>query len=693
MAQFGGKMNIDEKTEVLVNTISMDLFDLDEKDNQDLTGILKHFEILSVEVSALNNEALNKIIKILKDAIESLILREIEPIEDLDAFVKQIYLNFELLQNLIEKTISGSNHHEIIQKINDMPTVHESEPEESQELQLEQVDSELFGDFLNESREYIDSLESNIIELEKFPNNLRIINEIFRPFHTLKGVSSFMGLKKLNHISHETENILDLARNSKLRINKNVISVILIAIDHIKRIVYNLSEEDRTERINDNEIENLIILLKNLVNQPETNIIPEKISLPELRSEIHPESQPELSIDTSQDSPVSKKTDDSIRIKTDKLDYLIDTVGELVISFNLIREDKNIIQISDHEFIKKISQLSRVISDLQNASMALRMIPIGNTLQKMKRVVRDYTNQNHKDINLVLEGEETEIDRNIVDSLYDPLVHMIRNSCDHGIEDAEERQMLGKPKEGNVTLAAYHKGNSLVIDVIDDGKGLNKKKIYEKALEKGLIKKDDPLTDDQIFKLIFQPGFSTVEKVTKVSGRGVGMDVVQQAIKNLGGHVDIITETGVGSTFRLVFPLTLAIIEGMLVKVEDQLYIIPIGNIQRSLKPDKSQLNRVFEKGETLRLNDQLIPIIRLNKKFKLSETEKDLSESLLIILHTGNKEFAIAVDHLIGIQSVVVKSLGEKFKNLEGVSGATIMGDGRVGLILDANELYYEEK
>ncbi len=683
----GGLMDIDEKVLELINSVSMNLFDLEEKDNQDLAFLLNQIDILSVQLNVFNNDSLNKVIRIIANSVESLILRDIEPIDNLQDFIKGIYDQFELLQNLAESKSTESVHQEIIDKIQALPN-EEVAIEIPQENTLEQVDSDLFSDFINESKEYVYSLENNIIELEKHPKNAKIINEIFRPFHTLKGVSSFMGLKKLNHISHETENILDLARNAKLAINQNVISVVLKAIDLIKKIIFNLSAEDRSERVNQLEIDQLVAQLKNLVNQPQTT--EETVSVSSSPATVQ---EPiELETETT-DFESQKKQDDSIRIKTDKLDYLIDTVGELVISFNLIKEDKSVMSIFDHEFIKKISQLNRVISDLQKASMALRMIPIGNTLQKMKRVIRDYTSQTHKPINLQLIGEETEIDRNIVDSLYDPLVHMIRNSCDHGIESPEDRVAIGKPKEGSVTLSAYHKGNSLVIDVMDDGKGLDKNRIYKKALEKNLIKKDEPISDDQIYKMIFHPGFSTVEKVTKVSGRGVGMDVVQQAIKNLGGHVEIMTEPDIGSTFRLIFPLTLAIIEGMLVKVEQQLYIIPIGSIQRSLKPDTQQINAIFGKGETLRLNDKLIPIIRLNRKFSLSSEAHALNESLLIIIQAGNKEFAIAVDQLIGIQSVVVKSLGEKFKNLEGVSGATIMGDGRVGLILDVNELYYEER
>ncbi|MDX9869628.1 MAG: chemotaxis protein CheA [Candidatus Cloacimonadales bacterium] len=679
-------MNKDCIIEDLVNSISLEIIDIDEKDNQDLAHILIKLEKLQHSISKEDNESLFSLFKGIRDPIETLILKEIDPVDNINETISQIHSNFELLQNYIEEINNEDARSAILHKIENIPVSEDTE-EVKEELILEQVDNDLFDDFLNEAKEYIDSLEVNIIELEEQPKNIEIINEIFRPFHTLKGVSSFMGLKKLNHISHETENLLDLARNKKLIVCKDVISTILIAIDYIKKIIYNLTSSNRVESVSDDEINKLIDLLKQQ-SCKELVTLDTSISVDEL-----PSIDFDLEcIEIQKSEANTKKTDESIRVKTDKLDFLIDTVGELVISFNLISEDKNVLKIHNHDFIKKISQLSRVVSDLQNASMALRMIPLGNTLQKMKRVVRDYTNQNKKSILLHLEGEETEIDRNIVDSLYDPLVHMIRNSCDHGIEPNEEREMLGKSYNGNITLSAYHKGNSLVIDVIDDGKGIDKDKVYKKALEKGFIKKEDNLSDDQIFKLIFHPGFSTVEQVSKVSGRGVGMDVVQEAIKSLSGNIDIISKAGIGSTFRLVFPLTLAIMEGMLIKVEEQLYIIPIGSIQRSLKPVKSQINKIFNKGETLCIEDKLLPIVRLNKKFNLSQDQKNLDQCVLIIIQAGNKEYAIAVDELLGIQNVVVKNLGEYFKNLEGVSGATIMGDGRVGIILDTNELYFEE-
>ncbi len=675
-----------EKMQDLINRISMNLVDLEEKDNHELAIILKDIDILFRYLSPVGIVTLENQIKIISSGIESLILREIDPIDDLINFINTIYDNFGNLQSMIfsleqNKRFSSEN----LEKVNESGK-NLLEKEEDKEIFIDQVDSELFNDFISESKEYVDSLEVNIIELEKNPTNVKIINEIFRPFHTLKGVSSFMGLKKLNTISHETENILDQARNNKLVITSQIITVIFQAIDMIKRIIMHINAEDREEKVSDNDLNNLLGLLKSALiqdyNQQVIIELDKKIESRESKKE-------ESIIDTEVE--ISKKTDDSIRIKTEKLDFLIDMVGELVITFNLIREDKNILQIYDHDFIKKISQLYRVVSELQKASMSLRMIPIGTTFSKMKRVVRDYISKSEKEINLVLIGEETEIDRNIVDSLYDPLVHMIRNSCDHGIEDPETRKQIGKKSYGTVTLNAYHKGNSLVIDVKDDGKGLDKKAIYQKALEKNLIKKDEILSDDQIYKLIFHAGFSTVETVTKVSGRGVGMDVVQQAIKTLGGQVEILTELGKGSTFRLCMPLTLSIIEGMMVNVSDQLYIIPIANIQRSLKPGVNQINSVMGKGETVNISGKLIPIVRLHRKFRLNGEIQELYNSLLIVIQTGNHEFALAVDRLLGIQNVVVKSLGEKFKDLEGVSGATILGDGRVGLILDVNELYHE--
>ena len=775
-----------------VESISVSLIDLDEKDYAELAALLTLCEAVREEIkNSTKDETLISFLTSICESIEKLILRDIDPIDDIDSLHDLIYSNFEAFK----KSILASNKPKanIVQHASeddeapiDLPMLDDIEveiqEEEEEELEVSDpepeepivtqevsptpppsappprfepiiipaspeafeadgADDELFSDFINEAKEYVTSLESNMLDLEEQPDNLKLINEIFRPFHTLKGVTGFMGLGKINLISHEAENILDKARNGRLSITPNVSSLIFKTIDLIKIIIMGLSAKKRTEDISDEDLVNIIQLLKaaaegqdipdvqaltpqeeqpksetvepiseiavtneentvttlptietNLDIEPTEHVAPVQLkrafpTTNDLVDVEHPAGQDIAKID-----PLTQKVvEDSVRVKTEKLDFLIDMVGELVISYNLFYQDQFIQSIFDHEFLKKKSQLHRVISDLQKASMALRMIPIGQTFTKMKRVIRDYSTQHKKAIDLVLQGEDTEIDRNMVDSLNEPLVHMIRNSCDHGIETSDERKRKGKPAKGVITLKAYHKGNSIIIEVQDDGKGLDKDRIYQKAVEKGLIKEFTQLTDSEIYKLIFYPGFSTMEVVSNVSGRGVGMDVVMQAITHLGGNVEIISEQDKGSIFRISLPLTLAIIEGMLVKVSGELYIIPIANIKRSLKPNPEILNSVMNKAETVKVEDNLIPIVRLNRKFKFSEESENLEDGCLIVLETTEKQFAIAVDKLIGIHSVVVKTLGEKFKDIDGISGATIMGDGKVGLILDVSKLDVE--
>ena len=791
-----------------VESLSVSMIDLDEKDYTELAGLLSIFEKVREEIRATTDDAAKvQLINDICESIEKLILRDIDPIADINAVYESIQGNFESFKKLvlatnkpkpsmvdrpaevdtteassettdateealetlpdlddievdeeisedIEETIEPevaedvaelSDFKEDTGKAEELPKVAEVTPpkpepviiHQSQDvLEIDHADDELFVDFINEAKEYVASLEANMLELEEQPDNLGLINEIFRPFHTLKGVSGFMGLSKINHISHEAENILDKARNSKLDITPNISSLIFKTIDLIKKIISGLNVNNRVEDITDSELSNIIALLQAAAagqDIPDVQALPGKPvddvaekpiekddidltpSLPQTSTEASSsttlggqtdtpptrsfptaldvvDKEPVAAQDTQNvDAAKTKTVEESVRVKTEKLDFLIEMVGELVISYNLFDQDKNILNIFDHEFLKKKGQLHRVISDLQKASMALRMIPIGQTFTKMKRVIRDYSTQHKKAIDLVLLGEETEIDRNMVDSLNEPLVHMIRNSCDHGIESAEIRKQLGKPPRGTITLSAYHKGNSIIIEVKDDGKGLDKEKILKKAVEKKLISENAQLTDSEIFKLIFYPGFSTMEVVSNVSGRGVGMDVVMQAITQLGGNVEILSEPDKGSIFRISLPLTLAIIAGMLVEVSGELYIIPIANIRRSLKPTPEILNSVMNKAETVKVENNLIPIVRLNKKFNFTPKSENLEDSRLIVLETTEKQYAIAVDELIGIKNVVVKSLGEKFKDLDGISGATIMGDGKVGLILDVSKLDVE--
>ncbi len=716
-------MSFQEKIENNLNELSAAIIDIDEKDNQEIGQLLIQFENL---VKLMKDEIIPEIDYIIKEiskCLEALILNDIDPVDDIDVVYETIFKNFEDLSSYITKPAKRES---IAAKIKDnmntalsrsaeeqVPLDDDIEPEQEasqtveetitseqndpysdlnkqdnqdEDLDMNDEDDDIFLDFLQETNEYIEVLENEIIDLESDPTNKEIINNVFRPFHTLKGVSGFMGLKLLTKISHETENLLDMARNDKLAIDESIIQGILNSLDMIKSIVNKLSTENRKEQIDESRVDQQINLLKILISQ-ESKPADLKLDLT-----IHDDSDDDEEAGEKKTAAKSneRQKDARVKVKTDKLDYLVDMVGELVINANLVAQDKHIAKITNQEFLKKLSHMNRVVSELQNASMALRMIPIASTFSRMKRVVRDYTHKSGKKINLVLKGEDTEIDRNIVDSLYDPLVHMIRNSCDHGIEDAQARKETDKPKEGTITLEAYHKGNNIVIDVIDDGKGLDKEAILERAIERGLAKPTEQLTDQQIFQFIMMAGFSTAKTITNVSGRGVGMDVVNQTLKNLGGRVDIKSERGKGSTFSISLPLTLAIIEGMLVKNGDELFIIPVINVKRTLKPDPNAINKIVGKGETLNLHDNLIPILKLHEVFDTPNAKKNYEDTLLIIVAGGKgKDYAILVDQLIGIQDVVIKSLGEKFKKLKGISGATILGDGSVGLILDVNSLH----
>jgi len=349
----------------------------------------------------------------------------------------------------------------------------------------------------------------------------------------------------------------------------------------------------------------------------------------------------------------------------------------------MVRANPLISQLSDPKLTKDFAQLSRITSELQKTAMSMRMVPIRQTFQKMIRLVRDLSKKTGKSVDLVMEGEETEIDRNMVDSIYDPLVHMMRNSVDHGVQVPAERESLGKPGRGTVHLRAYQKGGNMVIEIEDDGQGLNTNKIRQKAMERDLISEHDNLSDHELNNLIFLPGFSTADQITDVSGRGVGMDVVKKAVEKMRGKVEVFSESGNGSQFVIRLPLTLAIIDGIIVRVGKERYIIPTTAIQESLKPRVEQYNTVHGRGETLMIRESLVPIIRLYQLFGVEPMQTDPCEGIVVVVEAEGKQRAILVDELLGKQEVVIKNLGG-LQDIQGVAGGTILGDGQVGLILD---------
>jgi two-component system, chemotaxis family, sensor kinase CheA len=373
-----------------------------------------------------------------------------------------------------------------------------------------------------------------------------------------------------------------------------------------------------------------------------------------------------------------------VKVDTQKLDNLVDLTGELVIAQSMLRQHPYILGGRDQRLIHTLGQLNQITSNLQTMTMSLRMVPIKNTFQKMMRLVRDLAKNSGKKVQLCMSGEDTEIDRNVVDELYEPMVHMIRNSVDHGLEPPDARIAAGKDKTGTISLKAYHRGGNIIVEISDDGRGLNRARIIEKAKANKLIDDDMRLGDSEIYNLIFQPGFSTAETVTEISGRGVGMDVVKKAIERLRGRVDIHSVPGQGSTFLISLPLTLAIIEGMLVRVGEERYVIPALSIIESSRPTRQQCSTVENKGEMILSRGKLIPLVRLDRIFNARSDARQPWEGLIVTVEYDGKRMGILLDELLGKEEVVIKSMGEALKHVKGITGGAILGDGKVGLILD---------
>ena len=364
-------------------------------------------------------------------------------------------------------------------------------------------------------------------------------------------------------------------------------------------------------------------------------------------------------------------------------------VGELVIAQALVCNDADVKAIESPMLYRNMAQLSRITSELQKIAMVMRMVPIRNTFQKMSRLVRDLAKKSGKEVALRMEGEETEIDRNMVEEIHDPLVHMIRNSVDHGLEPADVRAGQGKTPFGTVTLRAFHQGGYVVLAIEDDGRGIDPGKIVAKARERGLIAEGATLSEQEIFALLFEPGFSTAEKVTDISGRGVGMDVVRKNVEKLRGTIEIASRPGQGSTFSIKIPLTLAIIDGIVVRVGRERYVIPANSVVESLRPLKEDHFTVEHQGELIRVRGDLLPMVRFGRIFGVSGPETDPFSAIAVVVEHDKKKRALLVDELLGKQEVVIKSLGGGGTAVRGISGGAIMGDGRVGLILDIAGLF----
>jgi len=630
---------------------------------------------------------------------------------------------------------------------------------------------EILQDFLVESFELVEKLDEDLVELETNPEDLELLNGIFRVAHTVKGASSFLNMDVLTHLTHHMENILNKARHGDLVITPPIMDVILESIDLMKELLETIrdtsadagvdvsgcvarldkidggdgavdtpkpaepvaktpapapvsvessDDEPDYENMSDDEVENEIEKLLAQRQEQDKAKRAAKIAAGEdvPAPPPSPDEAPKAESDKKATPAPAKPTpapakptpakpageakaaapakkqvvpEQTIRVDVKRLDHLMNLIGELVLAKN------RLIKINDdmedryegEEFLEELNQVVSIVSlvttDLQIAVMKTRMLPVGKVFNKFPRMIRDLSRELNKKIDLQIDGEETELDKSIVEEIGDPLVHIIRNSCDHGIEVPDIRTAGGKPELGTISLKAYNEGNQIVIQIDDDGKGLDAQMLKDRCVEKNLIteKEADTMSDKDSFALIFKPGFSTAAAVTNVSGRGVGMDVVKTNIEKLNGIIDIESEIGVGTTIKLKIPLTLAIIQALLVGVQEETYAIPLASVMETVRISTDEIYTVEGKS-VMRLRDDVLSLVHIGDIFEVERIMEGNEHVYVVVLGVGAQKLGLLVDTLVGQEEIVIKSLGEYLKGIEGVAGATIRGDGGVTLIVD---------
>jgi two-component system chemotaxis sensor kinase CheA len=634
---------------------------------------------------------------------------------------------------------------------------------------------EILQDFLVESFELIEQLDQDLVELENRPDDLELLNGIFRVAHTVKGASSFLNFDVLTHLTHHMEDVLNKARHGDLRITPDIMDVVLESIDLMKALLHTIRDTSsdagievgacvvRLDKISSGEppLEDEAIIEEETEEEPEEELeetqeldydnmeddeieaeierllaerqnedkakraakiaagesvptappapseeeikptpkpAPTPVPLtPAPRSAVHKTAEDEDG-DARAASPAKRApatVEQTIRVDVKRLDHLMNLIGELVLAKNrLIKINDDVEErYEGEEFLEELNQVVSIVSlvttDLQIAVMKTRMLPVGKVFNKFPRMIRDLSRELNKKIELEISGEDTELDKSIVEEIGDPLVHIIRNSCDHGIEMPSVRIAAGKEETGTIGLKAYNEGNQIVIQIDDDGKGLDAEMLKQKSIEKGIIteKEADAMSDKEAFTLIFKPGFSTAASVTNVSGRGVGMDVVKTNIEKLNGIIDIESEIGVGTSMKLKIPLTLAIIQALLVGVQEEYYAIPLASVLETVRISKDEIYTV-EGRSVMRLREDILSLVHIGDIFEVERILDGSEHAYVVVLGLGAQKLGLIVDTLVGQEEIVIKSLGDYLKGIEGIAGATIRGDGGVTLIVDVAAL-----
>jgi len=571
---------------------------------------------------------------------------------------------------------------------------------------------ELIKDFVVETDEVLEGLDQCFVKLEESPGDLGLINEIFRAVHSIKGSAGFLGFTRLVEVAHQSENVLNKLRQKDMQATSETIDIILESIDVLKILITEIKDKAGA-RVEINTIKTKLSLLLEYSASLEAVCGDSDIAaispINLATTLVEPVSEKKLDIVSSNElqeknsekqiAGADQEKEQTLRIDTNRLDHVMDLVGELVLSRNRLSKilsDIEALYEGDEKIktlIETASNISLITTDIQLSVMKMRMVPIRKVFNKFPRMVRDIARKANKKINLEMYGEATEIDKSVIEELNDPLVHLIRNSIDHGIESPQERLKKGKPEAGTIKLNAYQEGNSIVIQIEDDGKGIDPSVVERKARERGLIRNQDiKLSPKEIIAYIFEPGFSTADKVTDISGRGVGMDVVKTNIGRINGIIDVNSEVGQGTQIALKIPLTLAIIQVLMVKVDGEIYALPLASILETFRVSKSSI-KYIDGQQILNVRDRLIPLIKLSDALELNCEEVRKDWVYVVLMAIAEKKVGVIVDELCHQEEVVIKPVGTYFSDIKEVSGATITGDGKVGLILDPGSLIYRQR
>jgi two-component system, chemotaxis family, sensor kinase CheA len=555
-------------------------------------------------------------------------------------------------------------------------------------------DPQMLADFLLEAGEHLANVETQLLALEQDPSNHDALHSAFRSFHTLKGLAGFLEYAVIQQVSHEVETVLDLARNDQLAVTRKVVDVVLASGDYLAgwlRYIQDFHKGAAAPK----DPDELIRRVRQAARGEQAAAPPASVPTPAAPAPVVASApaptappKPEAPAKPETAAPSTASEASAVKVDTAKLEYLVEMVGELVIAQAMVRHAPELQATKTPRLNRNLAQLARVTNEVQKTAMAMRMVSIGILFRRMNRLVRDLAHKADKLAELETSGDEVELDRTIVEQLADPMIHMLRNSLDHGLEPPEEREAAGKPRCGKVTLKAWHQAGQIVIEIADDGRGLNRERILAKAVERGLLAKGETRPEPEIFNLIFEPGFSTAEKITDISGRGVGMDVVRKHLEKLRGRVDIESQPGQGTRFVMKLPLTLAIIDGLVVQVGTERYIVPLFAVREMFRPAADTLFTVEQKGEMALVRGRLLPVTRLYRRLGVTPRSENPCDGLLIVGEAEGRNYCLLVDELLGKQEVVIKSLGDLFQKVQGIAGGAILGDGRVGLILDLASL-----